>query len=167
MNTVNLRVDIRVLKRFVKKNLPSNSILRQVILSEQQILYSNDFISKISVWLRILETEETNKNQRRKKSTSIKNQTKDITLIMKKPTRKIITKLYTLENLFLTSDEPSTKALEVSKKGLGIKSGNLIYKKSEDGLYHEKNNKSCQEKIMIYLGEWSKLKVLIYDRLKQ
>jgi len=51
-------IDIRRLKRFAAENLPGNSRLRAVLLSERDQLPSVDFLAKMDVWMRLLNIEK-------------------------------------------------------------------------------------------------------------
>ena len=48
------------LKRFASDNLPSNSRLRSVLLSERDQLKVNDFLAKMDVWMTLLNMETAN-----------------------------------------------------------------------------------------------------------
>jgi hypothetical protein len=52
-------IDIRRLKRFAAENLPGNSRLRAVLLSERDHLPAVDFLAKMDVWMRLLNIEKT------------------------------------------------------------------------------------------------------------
>ena len=51
-------IDIRRLKRFAAENLPGNSRLRAVLLSERDQLPAGDFLAKMDVWMRLLNIEK-------------------------------------------------------------------------------------------------------------
>lgn len=51
------RLDIRRLKDFAMRNLPEDSKLRTLILSERDELSIEEFLVKMGVWLRLLTLE--------------------------------------------------------------------------------------------------------------
>ena len=51
-------VNMSGLKRFAAENLPSNSRLRHVLLSERDQLIPVDFLAKMDVWMRLLDIEK-------------------------------------------------------------------------------------------------------------
>lgn len=57
MSEVRSSVDIKRLKRFALRELPVNSPLRQLILSENEKMEASEFIHKMDVWLRLVEFE--------------------------------------------------------------------------------------------------------------
>ena len=50
-------IDIRRLKRFASGDLPINSQLRNVLLSEKDTLTANDFLAKMGTWMTLLNLE--------------------------------------------------------------------------------------------------------------
>ena len=50
-------VDIVPLKKWVRKNMPLDSSLRELILIEGDKLTPEDFLSKIETWLTLLDIE--------------------------------------------------------------------------------------------------------------
>ncbi len=53
-------LDLQPLKRLAEKILPSDSILRKVLLSEPDSLEARDYPPKLATWLTILREESTN-----------------------------------------------------------------------------------------------------------
>ena len=56
-NNETKKVNLKPLKKWVEENLPTNSTLRNIILSENDILSSEHFIVKIDVWQKLLRME--------------------------------------------------------------------------------------------------------------
>lgn len=50
-------VDIRPLKELVSKELPSSSMVRRIILQENDSISAISFLEKIRVWFQILKEE--------------------------------------------------------------------------------------------------------------
>jgi len=48
------KVSIVGLKKFVKKELPENSVLRESILAEEDTITPEDYLAKIPIWLKML-----------------------------------------------------------------------------------------------------------------
>lgn len=48
------QVDIRKLKEFASNKIPKDNPLREIIMSEQDLLGSTEFLVKVDVWLRLL-----------------------------------------------------------------------------------------------------------------
>jgi hypothetical protein len=48
-----VQVDIGKLKEFAFNNIPKDNPLREIILSERDLLDSTEFLVKIDVWLRL------------------------------------------------------------------------------------------------------------------
>jgi hypothetical protein len=55
-----MRIDIRSVKGLAAKRLPTDSILRSVLLSEPDSLEARDYLAKLGTWLLLLR-EETRK----------------------------------------------------------------------------------------------------------
>ncbi|MEM3465388.1 MAG: hypothetical protein QXO75_07840 [Nitrososphaerota archaeon] len=51
------KLDMRRLKDFAIRNLPEDSKLRILILSEKDELDAKEFVAKVSVWLKLLTLE--------------------------------------------------------------------------------------------------------------
>ncbi|MHA1973481.1 MAG: hypothetical protein ACTSW1_10835 [Candidatus Hodarchaeales archaeon] len=51
-------LNLKPLKQFVLEKLPKRSILRDLILSEQNQVRSSDFFTKMDLWLKLLNLEE-------------------------------------------------------------------------------------------------------------
>jgi len=51
---VQTRIDLRRLKAFALDRLPAGSSLRDVLLSEESEMPADEFIHKLSVWLKLL-----------------------------------------------------------------------------------------------------------------
>jgi len=54
-------VSIQPLKRWVLQNLPNQSKLRQLILSEKETLSADEFIIKVESWLLLMQNESSPK----------------------------------------------------------------------------------------------------------
>ena len=50
-------VDIKPLKKFVSERFPTTSLLRKVILHEDDIISINSFIERVEVWLNLIDEE--------------------------------------------------------------------------------------------------------------
>ena len=48
------KVSIVSLKRFVKKELPEDSLLRESILAEDNTIFPADYLAKVPIWLKML-----------------------------------------------------------------------------------------------------------------
>ena len=51
-------IDIKLIKKFAIEQLSYNSILRRILLSEKNNLTIPEFLVKIEMWLKILESED-------------------------------------------------------------------------------------------------------------
>ena len=49
-----LMVDTRPLKQFATENLPLNSVLRTILVSEPDSIDREEFLTKIGVWLKLI-----------------------------------------------------------------------------------------------------------------
>jgi hypothetical protein len=52
------RADLKALKEFVSEELPPNSILRRVVLSEEDEIDAQTFLRKVPVWTSIFRKEK-------------------------------------------------------------------------------------------------------------
>lgn len=48
------KVDVRRLKNFAFQKLPKDSELRDILLTERDLLNINEFLVKIEIWLKLL-----------------------------------------------------------------------------------------------------------------
>lgn len=48
------RVNIRHLKNFASKTLPRDSIVRDLLLSEKDVLDAQEFVGKMEIWIKLL-----------------------------------------------------------------------------------------------------------------
>jgi len=51
------KVDVHPLKAFVAKKLPYSSVLRAVILNDDDFMEPWDYVAKIKIWLTLLEVD--------------------------------------------------------------------------------------------------------------
>jgi hypothetical protein len=58
------KVKIKPLKEFALHHLPASSHLRELILSEKDVLPAEEFIACVSVWLRLLDLELNDRKTR-------------------------------------------------------------------------------------------------------
>jgi len=56
-------VNIRQLKAFATLRLPKDSVLREALLREPDVLTAEDFVGRIGAWLRVLEVEARERSQ--------------------------------------------------------------------------------------------------------
>lgn len=56
---VGRRIDIRSLKEFARQHLPRDSALREIILSDRDVLDAEEFLVKVDVWLKLLRMESS------------------------------------------------------------------------------------------------------------
>ncbi len=50
-------VDIRPVKRLASELLGSTSVLRRVLLSEEDMMTATDYVAKLGTWLAILDSD--------------------------------------------------------------------------------------------------------------
>lgn len=54
MKRNNLKINIRRLKEFVRKEIPKHCVLRNLILSDKDEMDVHEFLVKIDYWLKLL-----------------------------------------------------------------------------------------------------------------
>ena len=55
----NVRVDVRPLKSFAIQKLSAGSYLREILLTEKDIIPVREFLAKLDLWLKLLEIESS------------------------------------------------------------------------------------------------------------
>ncbi|MCX6741660.1 MAG: hypothetical protein NTX24_00595 [Candidatus Pacearchaeota archaeon] len=71
-------VDTTLLKKFATSNLGEHQVLKELILEEQSEMSAEEFLIKISVWLKLLRKEEEKNNSVGKWPIFFQNQQKEI-----------------------------------------------------------------------------------------
>lgn len=59
-----ISVNIKSLRKFANDKLPWNSILRELLLSESDLMDAEEFLVKMEVWLRLLRIESNKDHYR-------------------------------------------------------------------------------------------------------